>query len=116
MDVVDMVRPIRAIALDEDVGEAVRSVVRNCILAAQQQLAPRIEDVHEARKRLREARSCLRLARAGLSGHDQEQLTGALREASTRLSALRDAEALAERLLELERDPPSHGVDARSLR
>jgi CHAD domain-containing protein len=53
------------------------------------------EGVHEARKNLKKSRALLRLIRPALGGNYTAQ-NGELRDAGRRLSALRDAEAVAE--------------------
>src|SRR5258708_19387926 len=52
-------------------------------------------DVHEARKRLKEARALLRLVAPALGGGARAEVM-ALRDAARQLSAARDAEALVE--------------------
>lgn len=57
---------------------------------------PDVAAVHAARKRIKKARSALRLIRADLPGPARRQANDGLRQAGRRLSGTRDADALVE--------------------
>ncbi|MCU1455570.1 MAG: domain containing protein [Acidimicrobiales bacterium] len=80
---------------------------------------PDADAVHDVRKRLKKARSVLRLGRGDLGAAVARQANAELREVGQALSAQRDADALVEtvdRLLEVARatDPPATDAPASS--
>jgi CHAD domain-containing protein len=56
------------------------------------------EDIHDARKRIKQARTTVRLLRKALSGDDYRRADRILRDAAHPLSAARDAKILVEAL------------------
>jgi CHAD domain-containing protein len=97
---------------DESPGEALPRILGWCVDAAAEEIARGHAGAHEARKRLREARSCLALGRVSL-GTERDRLEEPLRNAAHRLAPVRDADALVELIDELGDDPidglqPSH--------
>src|SRR5258708_7056053 len=77
----------------EPVAAETRRILVERLGAAIEHLAE--PDVHEARKRLKEARALLRLVAPALGGGARAEVM-ALRDAARQLSAARDAEALVE--------------------
>jgi CHAD domain-containing protein len=99
---------------NESPSEALRRLLRARVEAAEDAIADGHSGAHEARKRLREARACVALAREVLPRAQRRRLRELLREAAHSLTPLRDADALLERLGELRSDPPD-GVEREDL-
>jgi len=69
------------------------------------------DDVHEARKSIKKARSALRLLRGVISDDERETANGELREAANALSGARDAEVKVATLGSLgQLDPEPYGL------
>jgi CHAD domain-containing protein len=88
---------------DEGMATGIRRIVDEELAAAGDDLtgggpADRDEAVHDARKRLKKARSALRLVRDDVGADVQRSETAALRDAARRLSGARDAYVLLETL------------------
>lgn len=98
---------------DEAVPDGIRRIAAGQLAAAHEQLAGASgraldEAVHDARKRLKRLRACLRIARDALGAQTYRRENAAYRTAGRRLSGTRDArvllatlDALAERSPEL---------------
>jgi CHAD domain-containing protein len=88
--------------------------------ALERMARPRLgdEDVHEARKAIKKARSALRLLRPVLGDGDYRQQNAALRDAGQCLSALRDARILLTTIETFAADPDlaPHAPDIARLR
>ena len=91
---------VYAIQPSESAGDAILRILREQIARARAQL----HDPHEARKRFKETRALLRLARGPLGG--EFAATNALfRDASRAFAAARDADAVIEALRKLDTTP-----------
>jgi CHAD domain-containing protein len=107
---------------DETAVEGLARVMRETIDRAAEELADQQADlptrVHEARKRLKEVRAILRLARPAL-GEEFAVQNARFRDAGQQLAAAREAEALIERVLALRKsahDPVERRALSRALR
>jgi CHAD domain-containing protein len=88
----------------EEPHEALPRILGWCVAEASEQVARGHLGAHEARKRIREARSCLALGRESL-GQPGRRLGALLRDAAHRLAPVRDADALIEVVDELFKEP-----------
>lgn len=82
-------------------GQRVRRILRKQMKKGLEQLnggRASDDDIHEARKRIKQARATLRLLREALSGADYQRQELTLRRAARPLSAARDAKVLVEAL------------------
>jgi CHAD domain-containing protein len=99
-----------ALEPDEPLGEAARRLVSEQLDSAMTSLRGgeegRAEAVHDARKRLKRARTVLRVARGVLGDELYRRDNHALRDAGRRLSEVRDAEVLVASLASLSGSLP----------
>jgi CHAD domain-containing protein len=91
---------------DEPVREGLRRTAREQLDRAVRELTEHItedpvEAVHAARKAVKKERSLLRLARGSMPAKQRRRENGTLREASGRLAAARDSEAMIDMLDQL---------------
>ena len=107
---------------DETAVEGLARVVRETIDRAAQELADQQADlpsrVHETRKRLKEVRAVLRLARPVL-GEELAAQNARFRDVGQQLAAAREAEAVIERVIALRKsaqDPGERRALTRALR
>jgi CHAD domain-containing protein len=92
--------PIR---MDAPAGEAVRRLMRKTLRAIAKELDKSREGagVHAARRKIKLARSLLRLARKALSPEQFDEANQSLRTAAMALAPLRSAEAMGEAVAKL---------------
>jgi CHAD domain-containing protein len=88
---------------DEYVPDGIRRIAGGQLLSAHDDLADATKQtlgdaVHEARKRFKRLRACLRLSRDALGDETYDRENTAFRMAGRRLSGVRDAEVLVETL------------------
>ncbi len=95
-----------ALLRGESAGDAVQRLLRQRIDAALAALARGVAGVHDARKRVKECRACLRLARSAIPRARRRSLERSLSGASRGLGAARDAEVVAASFANLCRDDP----------
>jgi CHAD domain-containing protein len=97
----------------EGMADGVRRIVAEQLEGAQEQLSGGGDEdfdaaVHDARKRLKKARSALRLVRDDMGQKARRPENKLMREAGRRLSGVRDAQVLLETLeLVADRDDPA---------
>jgi CHAD domain-containing protein len=89
------------LTLDDEVGDALRTVAREELEAAADGLdhghaSDPVEAVHDARKRLKKTRSALRLARPAMRTRDYRTENRRLRDRGRALSGARDADVMVE--------------------
>jgi CHAD domain-containing protein len=91
------------ISTDHPAGEALRRLMRRTIRALSQDLdlARAGKTVHPARRRLKFARSLLRLMKPALGAETFQQENQALRDAAQALAGLRRTEAMSEAIAKL---------------
>jgi CHAD domain-containing protein len=99
---------------DHPAGEALRRLMRRTIRALSQDLdsAKSGKTVHPARRRLKLARSLLRLMKPALGAAAFQEENEALRDAAQALAGLRRTEAMSEAIAKLKTDAKDHGSDA----
>jgi CHAD domain-containing protein len=100
------------ISTDHPAGEALRKLMRRTMQGLAQDLehARSGQMVHPARRRLKLARSLLRLMKPAL-GQDSFQLeNGTLRDAAQALAGLRRTEAMSEAIAKLKADAKKHAA------
>jgi CHAD domain-containing protein len=100
------------ISTDHPAGEALRRLMRRIMRALSQDLdlARSGKTVHPARRRLKLARSLLRLMKPALGPQSFQQENEALRDASQALAGLRRTEAMSEAIAKLRTDAKEHGT------
>jgi CHAD domain-containing protein len=100
------------ISTDQPAGEALRRLMRRTMRALSQDLdhARSGKLVHPARRRLKLARSLLRLMKPALGQQSFQQENEALRDAAQALASLRRTEAMSEAIAKLETDAKKHGT------
>lgn len=91
--------PTRATA--SEVRRVLRSELRHAAEDLETDVPPSADAVHDARKRLKKARSVLRLAVGDLTGQTVRDANGQLRDVARSLSGQRDADAVDETLSRL---------------
>ena len=103
--------PIR---MDAPAGEAVRRVMRKTLRSVAKELDKSRSgaDVHSARRKIKLARSLLRLARKALSPEHFDQANQSLRTAARALAPLRSAEAMVEAVAKLKSELNEPKADA----
>ena len=89
------------LSLNDEVGDALRTVARDELEAASRGLGDGhaddpVEAVHDARKRLKKTRSALRLARPAMRGGEYRTENRLLRDRGRALSGARDADVMVE--------------------
>src|SRR5262245_58184961 len=93
----------------EPVREGIARIARGRIDHAVDELSGKSgstpeESVHEARKDMKKLRALLRLVRGELGNEDYRRENSCFRDASARLSGVRDADVMLARLADLEED------------
>ncbi|MGE0007422.1 MAG: CHAD domain-containing protein [Parvibaculaceae bacterium] len=98
------------ISTDHPAGEALRRLMRRTMRALSQDLdlARSGRSVHPARRRLKLARSLLRLMKPALGAQSFQQENGTLRDAARALAGLRRTEAMSEAIARLRADAGRH--------
>jgi CHAD domain-containing protein len=98
------------ISTDQPAGEALRRLMRRTMRALSQDLdhARTGQMVHPARRRLKLARSLLRLMKPALGPESFQQENEALRDAAQALAGLRRTEAMSEAIAKLKADAKKH--------
>ena len=101
------------ISEDHPAGEALRRVMRKTLRALAHDLeqARSGKTVHPARRRLKFARSLLRLMKSALGPASFQQENQALRDAAQALASLRHTEAMIEAIAKLKADAKDGGSD-----
>jgi len=101
------------ISQDHPAGEALRRVMRKTLraLAHDLELARSGKTVHPARRRLKFARSLLRLMKPALGPDSFQQENEALRDAAQVLASLRHTEAMIEAIAKLKADAKDAAPD-----
>lgn len=102
------------ISQDHPAGEALRRLMRKTMRALAQDLeqARTGKTVHPARRRLKFARSLLRLMKPALGGVAFQQENQALRDAAQALAVLRHTEAMSEAITKLKAAAKDAEADA----
>lgn len=100
------------ISTDQPAGEALRRLMRRIMRALSKDLdhARAGQIVHPARRRLKLARSLLRLMKPALGQQSFHQENEALRDAAQVLAGLRRTEAMSEAIAKLKGDAKRHEV------
>jgi CHAD domain-containing protein len=108
-----------ALERDETIPQALGRIMGEQIVRAREQLtdtnAPREKRVHDARKRFKEARALLRLAREPL-GERYAVENAWFRDAGRDLASVRDADAVLEAVEKLDLPPALRGKVRRTLK
>lgn len=101
------------ISEDHPAGEALRRLMRKTLrgLAHDLEQARSGKTVHPARRRLKFARSLLRLMKPALGADSFQQENGALRDAAQALASLRHSEAMIEAIAKLRADAKDAAPD-----
>lgn len=101
------------ISTDHPAGEALRRLMRRTLRALAQDLdlARSGKTVHPARRRLKLARSLLRLMKPALGGATFQQENQALRDAAQALAGLRRTEAMSEAIAKLKGEVKGEASD-----
>jgi CHAD domain-containing protein len=99
------------ISTDHPAGEVLRRLMRRTMRGLSQDLdlARSGERVHPARRRLKVARSLLRLMKPALGQQSFQQENEALRDAAQALAGLRRTEAMSEAIAKLRADAKKNG-------